>query len=175
MYTKLDDKTLWFDGDLTLTEDQLCDRMLSGMPVDNCFVEELSRNIKRYNLISETPLDVKYNNRDIDPTWDIPEEYLNIDIREYCINKVREMINSEAYNDAAMSRIEYECQLIKNLNMSDLFRSIIFLIDYFKQNNIVWGVGRGSSCASYVLYLFGLHCVDCLVFNIDAKEFFRTT
>jgi len=61
------------------------------------------------------------------------------------------------------------------MNMSNLFRSILYLIDHFTQHNIVWGVGRGSSCASYVLYLFGLHCVDCIKYNIDAKEFFRTT
>ena len=42
-----------------------------------------------------------------------------------------------------------------------------------KQNNLIWGVGRGSSVASYVLYLLGVHRIDSLHYNLDIAEFLR--
>jgi DNA polymerase III alpha subunit len=42
-----------------------------------------------------------------------------------------------------------------------------------RKENIVWGVGRGSSVASYVLYLIGVHKIDSLYYNLDVEEFLR--
>ena len=42
-----------------------------------------------------------------------------------------------------------------------------------KQNHIIWGVGRGSSVASYVLYKLGVHRIDSLYYNLDIGEFLR--
>jgi DNA polymerase III alpha subunit len=42
-----------------------------------------------------------------------------------------------------------------------------------KANNIIWGVGRGSSVASYVLYLLEVHRVDSMYYNLDIREFLR--
>lgn len=173
MFTSLNNKILWYDGDISLNEEQLCQRMLSGLSVDNCFIDELSTNIKKYNLIANKPLDVKYCNNIISPIWDIPKEYLSIDIQEFAIKKLMDMNKPKDYNDRAMERIEYECRLISDAKMDNLFRAILYLIDHFNKHNIVWGVGRGSSCASFVLYVIGLHCVDCILYDIDAKEFFR--
>jgi DNA polymerase III alpha subunit len=172
-FTKLNDKTLWFDGNYSLNEEQLCERMLQGLCIDKCFAEEVTQNIKKYNLISKIPLEVKYSNNNIESNWDIPKKYLDINIMDYCLIKLDRMKRDREYNSKAISRILYESQLIDNMNMGDLFRAILFLIDYFKENNVVWGVGRGSSCASYILFIFGLHCVDCIKYDIDCKEFFR--
>jgi DNA polymerase III alpha subunit len=50
---------------------------------------------------------------------------------------------------------------------------MIYLVDFMRENNIVWGVGRGSSVASYVLYLIGVHKVDSIQFDLDWREFLR--
>jgi DNA polymerase III alpha subunit len=42
-----------------------------------------------------------------------------------------------------------------------------------RSNNIVWGVGRGSSVASYVLYLLGVHKVDSIKYGLDIREFLK--
>ena len=57
--------------------------------------------------------------------------------------------------------------------MLDLLRYMIYLVDFMRENNIVWGVGRGSSVASYVLYLLDVHKVDSFKYNLDYKEFLR--
>lgn len=170
MNTKLKDRILWYDGDNTATEDQLCDLILQNESIDNYFVDEITENVKKFNLISERKLDVKYKCNDLDTSWNIPENYRQIDIKNYCYSILnKNMLN----NKMVIERIEQELHLIDKLNLHNLFRCIIFILDEFRKNNIVWGVGRGSSCASYILYLFGLHKVDCLKYNVDAKEFFK--
>ena len=42
-----------------------------------------------------------------------------------------------------------------------------------RKNNIVWGVGRGSSVSSYVLFLMGVHKVDSMKYNLDIKDFLK--
>jgi DNA polymerase III alpha subunit len=42
-----------------------------------------------------------------------------------------------------------------------------------KERNIVWGVGRGSSVASYVLFLIGTHKVDSVKYELDFNEFLK--
>jgi DNA polymerase III alpha subunit len=41
------------------------------------------------------------------------------------------------------------------------------------KQKIIWGVGRGSSVASYVLYKLGVHRINSLYYNLDATEFLR--
>jgi len=50
---------------------------------------------------------------------------------------------------------------------------MIYLVDFMRENEIVWGVGRGSSVASYVLYLIGVHRIDSIKFGLDWREFLR--
>ena len=47
------------------------------------------------------------------------------------------------------------------------------MMSVIKDNNIVYGVGRGSSVSSYILYLIGVHRVNSLKFNLDIKEFLK--
>ena len=54
-----------------------------------------------------------------------------------------------------------------------VLRIMIYIIETMRKNNLVWGIGRGSSVASYVLYLIGVHKVDSLKYNLDIKEFLK--
>ena len=58
-------------------------------------------------------------------------------------------------------------------NMFDLLKYMVYLVDFMREHNIVWGVGRGSSVSSYVLYLIGVHKVDSCQFDLDYHEFMR--
>jgi DNA polymerase III alpha subunit len=42
-----------------------------------------------------------------------------------------------------------------------------------RKNNILWGVGRGSSVASFVLYLIGIHRINSLFYNLPIEEFLK--
>ena len=55
----------------------------------------------------------------------------------------------------------------------DLLRYLKYLVDTMRKNNIVWGVGRGSSVASYVLYLIGVHKINSMYYDLDIAEFLK--
>ena len=57
--------------------------------------------------------------------------------------------------------------------MIDVLRFMVYMIDTMRKNNIVWGVGRGSSVSSYILYLIGVHKVDSIKFELNIEEFLR--
>jgi DNA polymerase III alpha subunit len=57
--------------------------------------------------------------------------------------------------------------------MFDLLFYLKYLVDTLRENKVVWGVGRGSSVASYVLYLIGIHKIDSIKYDLDITEFLK--
>lgn len=98
-------------------------------------------------------------------TWFMPKEYLELDIAEYVLSLCK--------TDHELQRVGDELLLFYDRNLFDLLRYLKFLVDTMRANNIVWGVGRGSSVSSYILYLLGVHRVDSLYYQLDPKEFLR--
>jgi len=76
-------------------------------------------------------------------------------------------------NEEEYQRVVTELELFYQYNMIDLLKYVKYLVDTMRKNNIVWGVGRGSSVASYCLYLLGIHKINSLKFNLDIKEFLK--
>jgi DNA polymerase III alpha subunit len=97
--------------------------------------------------------------------WLMPDEYKNLNIVEIVLDQTA---NEEQYQRAVEELTEYE-----NRNMFDLLRWLKYVVDTCRANNIVWGVGRGSSVASYVLYLLGVHRIDSIKYHLDWQEFLR--
>jgi DNA polymerase III alpha subunit len=97
--------------------------------------------------------------------WLMPDEYKQLDIAEYVLG----LCNSET----ALQRVGEELLLYQARDLFDLLRYLKFLTDLMQQNNLIWGVGRGSSVASYVLYLLKVHRIDSLHYNLDIAEFLR--
>ena len=75
--------------------------------------------------------------------------------------------------DETMQRVWEELDAFKERDMHNLLRYMIYLVDFMREHNIVWGVGRGSSVSSYVLYLIGIHKVDSIKYGLDINEFLR--
>lgn len=97
--------------------------------------------------------------------WMIPKEYRELDIESY--------VKSLARNDIDSNRIAWELAEFKSRNLLPVLCTIKYLVDLMQENNIVWGVGRGSSVSSLVLYLMGIHHIDPIKWNLDAGEFFK--
>ena len=70
-------------------------------------------------------------------------------------------------------RVNYEMELYRKFNLYTVLRYLIYLVDTMRKNNVVWGVGRGSSVSSYVLYLIGVHKVNSIKYGLDIHEFLR--
>jgi len=97
--------------------------------------------------------------------WFMPERYKTYDIVDwlYCECRTTEQKN----------RVTEELKLFAQHNMIDLLKYLKYLIDTLRENNVLWGVGRGSSVASYVLYLMGVHKVDSIKYDLDINEFLK--
>jgi len=98
-------------------------------------------------------------------SWHMPVEYKHMDIAEYVL--------SLCDSDEKLQRCGQELLLFQERNLFDLLRYLKYLVDTLKSNNMIWGVGRGSSVASYVLYLLGVHRIDSMFYDLDAREFLR--
>ena len=100
-------------------------------------------------------------------TYIIPEHYRNLDVRDY-VNKLVSDGDSDQIGRVEMELTEFEAR-----KLFPVLRIMIYIIETMRKNNLVWGIGRGSSVASYVLYLIGVHKVDSLKYNLDIKEFLK--
>jgi len=114
------------------------------------------------------PLDVDQKTFDgaCQSEWFMPQEYKELDVYSFVMNKAGDDL-------AELERVEEELAQFKVRGMNNLLRYMIYLVDFMRENGIVWGVGRGSSVASYVLYLIGVHRIDSIQYGLDWREFLR--
>jgi hypothetical protein len=92
--------------------------------------------------------------------------------KDYCPNLV-EMLYGMCTTQEQTNRVSEELEAFIAHGMMDLLYYLKYLVDTLEENQILWGVGRGSSVASYVLYLIGVHKIDSLAYNLDWREFLR--
>lgn len=117
------------------------------------------------NVVEKERLHYPTPTKNINPNrWFIPYEYQNLDIENYLKNLCP--IENR-------TRLETEISLYKKHNMINLLKTMKYIVDTLRANNIVWGVGRGSSVASYTLFLLGVHKVDSVKYNLPIEEFFK--
>jgi DNA polymerase III alpha subunit len=97
-------------------------------------------------------------------SWFIPEDYYP---------NLVEMLYSMCTTKEQTERVSEELEAFIKHGMLDLLFCLKYIVDTLRANNVVWGVGRGSSVASYVLYLLGVHKIDSIKYNLDWQEFLR--
>lgn len=97
--------------------------------------------------------------------WHMPEEYKQLDLAAHVLG----LCDSQA----ELQRCGQELLLYQERGLFDLLRYLKYLVDVMRENKIIWGVGRGSSVASFVLYKLGVHRIDSLYYNLDIGEFLR--
>ena len=116
------------------------------------------------------PLDVDQKTFDgvCQSEWFMPDAYKAINVYEYVLQKAETPCPQHI-----QYRIWEELDAFKERDMLNLLRYMIYLVDFMREHNIVWGVGRGSSVASYVLYLIGVHKIDSIQYGLDWREFLR--
>ena len=177
--TILEDRFLWIDGDMTIDAKDVELFIEKGVPTSHLIVDELNIDIKNLNksLIPSDKIRDKKELKNLDFSWVIPEEYKKLDVVNYVIDKLVIELDEQKFSETEASirekRVSKELELFNSLEKIDVLRTIIYIINTFERNNVVWGVGRGSSTHSYVLYLLGAHDVDSVLFNLPIEDFLR--
>jgi DNA polymerase III alpha subunit len=116
----------------------------------------------QYNKLDMT---VEQFDNKMQSNWLMPEQYKTMDIAQYVLNQCQ--------GEAELQRAGKELLLFQERDMFVLLRYLKYLVDTMRENNIVWGVGRGSSVASFVLFLLGIHRINSLYYDLSIDEFLK--
>ncbi len=116
----------------------------------------------QYNKLDMT---VEQFDNQMQSNWLMPEQYKTMDIAQYILNQCQ--------GEAELQRAGEELLLFQERDMFVLLRYLKYLVDTMRENNIVWGVGRGSSVASFVLFLLGIHRINSLYYDLSIDEFLK--
>jgi DNA polymerase III alpha subunit len=97
--------------------------------------------------------------------WHMPQQYRDMDIAQFVLEQCQD--------DSELQRAGMELLLFQERDMFDLLKYLKYLVDTMREHNIVWGVGRGSSVSSFVLYLIGIHKINSLYYDLSIDEFLK--
>lgn len=159
-------------GELVHNKKDLANFIMQGKEIQSLIVDS---TVAIDNSLLENPISISHATADTilkhdydrynQEMWYMPDEYKQLDIAYYLLELCT--------TDEQLQRVGKELLLYNEKNLFDLLRYLKYLVDTMKENNIIWGVGRGSSVASYVLYLLGVHKIDSIYYDLDPEEFLR--
>ena len=163
-------------GDVTYSEEDAIELLYTDpeFNISKLFFEDTAKYnqaLKQTGLdlpeISTTPdrgpvADFDKNNIN---NWHMPEKYYKINVLEWLLEKCQ--------NDEERFRVQLEYSLFEKKKFVKVLQFLIYFVDTLRENNVVWGVGRGSSVASFCLFLIGVHKINPLLYNLDINEFLR--
>ena len=167
-------------GEIVLDEADLCDLVMQGRQLTEMPSVTVDSSVKLERLVGaiEDPgalllwtfpesSDIAVPEFDIrrQGQWFMPDDYRDLDIAAHVL--------SLCATQEQLQRVGKELLLYQERNLFDLLRYLKYLVDVMRDNRVIWGVGRGSSVASYVLYLLGVHRIDSLYYDLDIQEFLR--
>lgn len=141
---------------------------LAKLPIQHNDAIEQFKDISKIDFLQYTEPSGSQEQFDLDnqSKWFMPLEYYNFDILEFCISKCT--------TDIQIERVCEEYIEFENRNMLIVLRWLKYFVDTCNEQNVLWGVGRGSSVASYLLYVLGVHRIDSIKYDLDWHEFLRT-
>lgn len=161
-------------GQHIYTENDLCNILLSD-PTKNLNAVLVEENIYfDEDIACNLPKLIKYVKPDISVSefdeinqsnWYLPDEYKNFDIAQWVLD--------QCTSPEELQRAGSELLLFQEKNMFILLKYLKYLVDTMRKLNIVWGVGRGSSVSSFVLFLIGVHKINSLFYDLPIEEFIK--
>lgn len=102
---------------------------------------------------------------ELQQNWRMPQQYQDLDIAKWLLDQCE--------THAQLQRVGQELLLFQERDLFNLLKYLKYLVDTIHEHHIVHGVGRGSSVASYALYLLGVHRVDSMYYDLDITEFLK--
>ena len=167
-------------GNVILSEEDVVNGLYSGKITDletifledpelcKVFNESVKKNYDKTGFVQfyvEPTVSMEEFDQTNQKQWFMPKEYVEFPMVEFLLDKTT---NEEEYQ-----RVVTELELYIQHNMMPVLNYLKYLVDTMRTNSIVWGVGRGSSVASYCLYLLGVHKVDSIKYDLDIHEFLK--
>ena len=167
-------------GEMIFSESDVCDLVMQGRDLDSLKgmlvdpsvnIEQVIRYVENYNGTLSYPVlqadNVLVPAFDLEQqrNWHMPDQYKTLDIAQHVLDLCG--------NEAELQRCGQELLLYQERDLFPLLQYLAYLVDIMRENHVIWGVGRGSSVASYVLYKLGVHRIDSLFYDLSVDEFLR--
>ena len=167
-------------SELVFSENDICDLLMQGRDINSLKNVVVDKTVNLEDLVMQVDRPESlltwtfpYNQGTSVPefhltqqlSWHMPDKYKQIDIVAHILG----LCNSEA----ELQRVGQELLLYQERDLFNLLCYLRYLVDVMTENRVIWGVGRGSSVASFVLYKLGVHRVNSLYYNLDINEFLR--
>ncbi len=159
-------------------EQDVCDLLMSGrepasikrmLVNDSVNIEQAIQYVETYpeliKYVGQEDVLINVFDQKSQTRWHMPEEYQQLDIAEYVLGLCT--------TEAELQRVGHELLLYQERDLFNLLRYLKYLVDVMTENRVIWGVGRGSSVASYVLYKLGVHRIDSMFYKLEPEEFLR--
>ena len=127
-------------------------------------LKELGIDLPVINTAPKRPTLVEFDKENCD-NWHMPDKYYQINVLQWLLDKCQ--------SDEEKMRVQMEYDLFEKKQFIRVLQFLIYFIDTLRSNNMVWGVGRGSSVASFCLFLIGVHKINPMLYNLDITEFLR--
>ena len=165
---------------MIFSESDVCDLIMQGRDLDSMTgmlvdesvsIERIIQYVENYNgtlthpVLQADNVTVPAFDLEQQRRWHMPDRYKNLDIAEHVLNLCE--------GQAELQRCGEELLLYQERDLFPLLQYLVYLVDIMQANRVIWGVGRGSSVASYVLYKLGVHRIDSLFYDLSIDEFLR--
>lgn len=168
-------------GQMIFNDDDIIDLYLKGVDVESIGHDMITdgsvdltaaahilENVPEFltlDQLSQQDITVQEFDQRNQACWHMPAKYQELDIAAHVLNLCN--------NDAELQRCGQELMLFQEHGLFALLKYLTYLVDVMRENRLIWGVGRGSSVSSYVLYKLGVHRIDSLYYDLDIHEFLR--
>ena len=163
-------------GDCIYTEQDVIELLYSNPELDisklffedptqyNSSIKNTGADLSTLSKVPKRPKPILFDEQMINK-WYMPDEYYQIDVKKYLLDKCQ--------TQEERDRIEQEYILFEKKKFIRVLQFLIYFIDILREKNVVWGVGRGSSVASFCLFLIGVHKINPLQYDLNITEFLR--
>jgi len=167
-------------GELIMDQSDLCDLIMQGRSVvdlDHVVIDptldltalrsavENPKTLNTWTFPENEDISISEFDHSRQQKWFMPDSYQQLDIAEHLLSMCK--------TQTQLQRVGQELLLYQQRNLFDLLRYLKYLVDVMREHRVIWGVGRGSSVASYVLFLLGVHRIDSIYYDLDINEFLR--
>lgn len=165
---------------MIFNEDDVCDLLMQGKELntlDNMLIDgtisleklalltDCMPHLINYDGLVNNDHTIEEFDRSRQRSWHMPVEYQTMDIAQYVLEQCK--------TDAELQRCGHELIMFQERNLFDLLKFLKYLVDTMTEHRVIWGVGRGSSVASYVLYKLGVHKINSMFYELSPEEFLR--
>jgi DNA polymerase III alpha subunit len=154
---------LYRDPELRLDKFFVLDTTEYNHAVTDLYAEEFP-TLKQFKEVDNN-LTIEEFDHALQANWHMPDEYKNMDIAQWLLDQCQ--------TEPELQRVGEELLLYHDREMFPLLCYMKYMVDTFRTNNVVWGLGRGSSVASYVLYLIGVHKINSIYYDLPINEFLK--